>query len=116
AILPAAILWGASFPLALASVAQRGKDAGRMVGGVYAADTVRAICGALLASLTFVAWFGMQHTQQGLIGVSAISGLLMLALTPAGGETAKAKLNFAFTVLFAMVVSGLLVVTVPELN
>ena len=28
------------------------------------------------ASLAFVAWFGMQHTQQGLIGVSAISGLL----------------------------------------
>jgi spermidine synthase len=70
----------------------------------------------LFASLAFVSWFGMQHTQQGLIGVSAISGLLMLALAPAGGETAKAKLNFALTVLFAMVISGLLVVTVPELN
>jgi spermidine synthase len=116
ALLPASILWGASFPLALASIASKGQDAGRVVGGVYAANTVGAIFGATLASLTFVSSFGMQHTQQGLIGVSAISGLLMLALAPAGNESAKAKLNFAVTVLIAMVVSGLLVVTVPELN
>jgi spermidine synthase len=116
ALLPASILWGASFPLALASVATRGQDAGRMVGGVYAANTVGAIFGASFSSLAFVAWFGMQHTQQGLIGVSAISGLLMLALAPSGGESTRAKLNFAMTVLFAMVISGLLVVTVPELN
>jgi spermidine synthase len=116
ALLPASILWGASFPLALASVASRGQDAGRIVGRVYAANTVGAIFGALLASLTFVSSFGMQHTQQGLIGLSAISGLLMLALAPAGNESSKAKLNFAVVVLLAMVVSGLLVVTVPQLN
>ena len=116
ALLPASILWGASFPLALAAVASRGQDAGSVVGRVYAANTVGAIFGALLASLTFVSTFGMQHTQQGLIGVSAISGLLMLALAPAGNESPKAKLNFALTVLLAMVISGLLVVTVPELN
>src|SRR6185436_633497 len=46
AILPAAILWGASFPLALASVAARGQDPGRLVGGVYAANTLGAIFGS----------------------------------------------------------------------
>ena len=117
ALLPASILWGASFPLALASVAARGQDAGRVVGRVYAANTVGAIFGASLASLTFVSTFGMQHTQQGLIGLSAISGLLMLALAPSGNEESpRAKLNFAVMVLLAMVISGLLVVTVPELN
>ena len=117
ALLPASILWGASFPLALASVATRGQDAGNVVGRVYAANTVGAIFGALLASLTFVSSFGMQHTQQGLIGVSAISALLMLALTPAGNESSRGKLNFALTVVFAMVVSGVLVAkAVPELN
>ena len=40
AVLPAAILWGASFPLALASVASPGQDPARLVGGVYAANTV----------------------------------------------------------------------------
>jgi len=58
----------------------------------------------------------MQHTQQGLIGVSAIAGLLMLALAPAGGDSAKAKISFAVMVLFAMALSGALVLTVPELD
>lgn len=118
ALLPGSILWGASFPLALASVAGKGKDTGKMVGGVYAANTVGAIVGAMGASLGFgmLSWITMQHTQQALIGFSAIAGLLMLALAPAGGESAKAKLSFALTVLFAMVISGVLVVAVPELN
>ena len=47
ALLPAALLWGASFPLALAAAARAGQDAGRLVGGVYAANTVGAIVGAI---------------------------------------------------------------------
>src|SRR5262249_56739942 len=43
AVLPAALLWGASFPLALAAGAARGQDPGRLVGGMYAANTVGAI-------------------------------------------------------------------------
>ena len=45
ALLPATVLWGASFPLALAAVAARGLDPGRLVGKVYAANTVGAIIG-----------------------------------------------------------------------
>ena len=41
AVLPAACLWGASFPLALAAAAPQHEDLGRMVGAVYAANTVR---------------------------------------------------------------------------
>jgi spermidine synthase len=119
AVLPASILWGASFPLALASVATREQDAGKVVGYVYAANTLGAIVGAMGASflpgLLGIEQF-MQHTQQAIIGISAIAGLLMLALAPAGNETARAKLSFAVTVLFAMVISGVLVVAVPELN
>src|SRR4029077_18947922 len=47
AILPATCLWGASFPLALAAVAKTGHDPGQLVGGVYAANTIGAIIGAL---------------------------------------------------------------------
>ena len=39
-VLPAAILWGASFPLALAAAATRGDDPARVVGRLYAANTV----------------------------------------------------------------------------
>src|ERR1700683_4932169 len=38
AVLPAAILWGASFPLALASVATKGQDPARLVGGGAGGD------------------------------------------------------------------------------
>src|SRR5205814_9267708 len=34
-VLPGAILWGASFPLALAAVATAGQDAAWLAGGVY---------------------------------------------------------------------------------
>ena len=54
AILPAAFLWGASFPLALAAVASRGQDPGRLVGGVYAANTFGAIVGALGFSMLVI--------------------------------------------------------------
>jgi spermidine synthase len=84
AVIPAATLWGASFPLALASVAARGQDPARLVGGVYAANTVGAIVGALSASLLLVAWIGSQHAQQVLIVVSMVSGLLVLE--PVGGD------------------------------
>ena len=43
-----------SFPLALAAVASPGQDPGRLVGGVYAANTIGGIAGALLFSLLLV--------------------------------------------------------------
>ena len=45
------MLWGASFPLALASVAPAGRIPARLVGGVYAANTLGAIIGSVSASL-----------------------------------------------------------------
>ena len=92
AVLPAAILWGASFPLALASVASPGEDPARLVGGVYAANTVGAIVGALVASLLLVAWLGSQHAQQMLIvrrGCS--SGLLAAASRTRDGDDQAAS-------------------------
>ena len=76
--LPAAALWGASFPLALAAVASDGQDPGRLVGRVYAANTVGAIVGALLSSIVLIAWVGTQTTQRLMICLAAISALLLL--------------------------------------
>ena len=115
AVLPAAILWGASFPLALASVAARGQDPGRLVGGVYAANTFGAILGSLGASMVYAFGLGSQHSQQVLIAVSAISGLLMLALPSEEESSAKSNLNFGITVLCLAIAGGLLVMSVPEL-
>jgi len=81
AVLPATVLWGASFPLALAAVATRSQDSGRLVGGVYAANTAGAIVGALGSSLFLIAWTGTQNAQRLLIGLSAGTALLLLATT-----------------------------------
>jgi spermidine synthase len=77
AILPAACLWGASFPLALRAVASSGQDQGRLVGGVYAANTVGAIVGAIGFSMILVPFSGTQQSQRLLIGLSALAAFLM---------------------------------------
>jgi spermidine synthase len=85
AILPAACLWGASFPLALAGVASRRSDPGRLVGAVYAANTVGAIIGAVGASLLIIGWLGTQGTQRIMIVLAAAGAVLMLAPVVSGG-------------------------------
>jgi len=77
-ILPAACLWGASFPLALAAVASRDQDPSRLVGGVYAANTIGAMLGAIMFSLLVIPGIGTQHAQRSLIGISAVAAFLML--------------------------------------
>ena len=116
AILPAAILWGASFPLALASVATGGKDPGRLVGGVYAANTLGAIVGSVTASLLLVVWLGSQRAQQVLVIISAISALLMLESAAAEAESKKTRFQFAGTLLLAAAMGGavLLARTIQE--
>ncbi len=78
-VLPGAVLWGASFPLALAAVASRRQDPARLVGTVYAANTVGAIVGAAMASLILVSWLGTQNAQRVLIAAAAVSAMIMLA-------------------------------------
>ncbi len=106
AILPGAILWGASFPLALASVATGGKDPARLVGGVYAANTLGAIIGSVTASLLLVVWLGSQRAQQVLVLLSAVSALLMFE--SAAGEAAgkKPRVQFVGTLLLAIGMGG----------
>ncbi len=78
AVLPPACLWGASFPLALAAVASRGQDPGRLVGGVYAANTIGAIAGALVFSLLLVPAIGTAGAERVLIGLAAAAALVVL--------------------------------------
>ncbi len=101
AILPGAILWGASFPLALASVASGGKDPARLVGGVYAANTLGAIVGSVTASLLLVVWLGSQRAQQVLVLVSAISALLMFESAAVDSSGKKSRFQFVGTLLLA---------------
>lgn len=113
-VLPGAILWGASFPLALAAVAERGQDPGRLVGGVYAANTVGAIVGSLGCGLLMVVTLGTQVSQMVLIVVSALAGLVMLAPVVAG-EGRQGGTQWVGTVGLVVVtaIAGLLSRSVP---
>lgn len=78
AILPAACLWGASFPLALAAIATERQDPGRMVGAVYAANTVGAIAGALVFSTALIPALGTQDAQRVMMAVALVAAGLAL--------------------------------------
>ena len=78
-ILPPALLWGASFPLALASAATEHADPARLVGGIYAANTGGAILGALIFSLVLVPVIGTQGCERVLILLAALGALFILA-------------------------------------
>src|ERR1017187_1988269 len=104
AILPPTLLWGASFPLACAAAARPGEDPGRVVGGVYAANTLGAIVGALATSLVLVPWIGTQQTMRGILIVSAVSGLF--ALTPYFSE--RRSILGAPLLAASMLLAGLL--------
>ena len=127
-VLPGAMLWGASFPLALAAVATPETDAARLAGGVYAANTVGAIAGSLLTSFMLIPWLGTSHAEQVIIIVSALSALIMLepsfagaSARPAGfhpDETSGKKgwnLTATAGLAIAMVAAGLLARSVHPL-
>ena len=71
---------------------QRPQDPAKLVGGVYAANTVGAIIGSLTASMLLVVWVGSQRAQQLLIVLSVMSSLLALdAASSEASDTAPAS-------------------------
>jgi spermidine synthase len=78
AVLPAALLWGASFPFALAAVTSSDDDSGRTVGGIYAANTAGGIVGALVFSLLLIPHIGTGRSERVLITLAAIGGFAIL--------------------------------------
>jgi spermidine synthase len=124
AILPAACLWGASFPLALAAAVAQSEDPAPHVGKIYAANTLGAIAGAVASSLFLIPNLGTQQLHRLLVAASALSGLLMVMFSKAarvsveeglaaGGTTATTGLKpsgkgnrqvrdgFAFNAMFS---------------
>jgi spermidine synthase len=77
AMLPGALLWGASFPLALATAGKRDSESAQLVGGIYAANTGGAILGALIFSMILIPRVGTLNSQRILILLSAVSALLV---------------------------------------
>jgi spermidine synthase len=104
-MLPGAILWGASFPLALAAATVKGADPGRTVGRVYAANTLGAIAGSMLTGLVVIPWVGTHGAHRILIVVSIASGLALLLQQAKPREGRPAALGPA--AVFAAMLIGL---------
>jgi spermidine synthase len=79
-ILPAAMLWGASFPIALACAAETetSADSGRIVGEVYGANTIGAILGAVLFSLVLIPALSLHGCEKLLIVISLFGAISMM--------------------------------------
>jgi spermidine synthase len=103
AVLPAAVLWGASFPLALASIAVAGRDPAHVVGGVYGANTVGAIAGSVLFAMVLIPTAGTLGSQQVLVVSSAIAGVVALH-----GAMQKSSLKLAGAFAIAAIVAWML--------
>jgi spermidine synthase len=116
AVLPAACLWGASFPLALAALRDTtghtdndsgndsGDDAGALVGQTYAANTAGAIAGALVFSMILIPTFGTQQAGRWLVAVSAAAAIVAFARSVSFGTFAKAAAVVAIAGILAWTV------------
>jgi spermidine synthase len=111
AILPAPLLWGASFSLALAAAAEPKEDPAKLSGKIYAANTAGSIAGALAFSLFFIPTLGTRASQQILIALSA-AGAITAAIS-AMNKRATSNIAVAI-VLIAILVSTGVVFTVHD--
>ena len=109
ALLPPTLLWGASMPLACAAAANSKDaaegntvDAARIVGRVYAANTIGAIIGALATSLILISWIGTQNAQRVILLLAAAAGVLMLVRSASKTSYLAAGLGTAVACLLAM--------------
>lgn len=92
AVFPAALLWGASFPLAIAAVVGPREDAGRVVGRVYAANTVGAILGSLIFSVIVIPTVGTQAGERFLIAIAMVSAIIVfVSIFDTNRETVPAR-------------------------
>jgi spermidine synthase len=109
AIMPAAVVWGASFPLALAAVGSPDGDAARPVGRIAAANTAGAVVGAIGGGVLLVWWLGSQRAQQTLMAISCLAALpLLVPIT-----WSRRGLAFIGLPVAAVVGSALAIVTTP---
>ena len=117
AIGPAAVLWGASFPLALAAANVGVSDAGRLVARVAVVNTLGALVGTIVFSLAIIPLLGTERAQQALVLVAATAALSMFVTTTrrpeAAGASRRPWIRTALAGVLVVVATGASVRAVP---
>ena len=89
-ILPSAVLWGMSFPFALAAAGAGHADTARSSGNVYAANTVGAIVGSLGISFWAIPQYGTRWATQVLAVGAGLSAALLFSAVRRRAHLAQA--------------------------
>ena len=104
AMLPATLLWGASFPLTLAAGGAGGFD--RYVARINATNTIGALAGAILFTLIGIPQFGSHGAQQLLVMFAGASSVMLL-------WQGKAPVTRAAAALAVATIAAVIVPPVP---
>jgi spermidine synthase len=108
-MLPATVLMGATFPLALAIwLRGRAGDVGRRVGVLYAVNVCGAVVGALAGGFLLLPLAGSRASLLLLAAVYCVAGCFLLAMAGSGG--AARRMAAAAAALWAMAA-----VTLPDI-
>lgn len=103
-VLPSAVLWGASFPFAVATVLPQKADQAATVGSLTAANTLGAIVGALGTTFVVIPGWGSLVSQQLLVMIAAFAAGCCLVgfVTSNKRSLSRAKLS-AVTIVIVMI-------------
>jgi spermidine synthase len=110
ALLPATVLWGASFPLTIAAAGSAAVS--RQVSRITAINTAGALLGTLSLTLIGIPMMGSQRSQQMLVLMAALAGLAILSRTPRGrfaSNTAVAAVAVAIAIWLVPPIPGRLI-------
>jgi spermidine synthase len=116
AVLPAALCWGASFPLAIAAVADGQGNSSAAVARIYAANTAGAIVGALGTGLILIDWIGTQPAQRLLMALALVAVLVVVVPLLGKAQGAGSRVASGAVAVIAVVllfVAGSFVHKVP---
>src|SRR5438034_476938 len=109
------LLWGASFPLAMASAVTEGQDPARLSGEIYAANTAGSIGGALAFSLLLIPAIGTKACEQLLIGLAAAAAVVAVTSYLWAMRTRRTAIALAATVAGTGMVAAGLISTVSDI-
>jgi spermidine synthase len=110
AMLPATVLWGASFPLTVA--AARG---GHRVASINALNTAGALAGAIFVTLVAIPMFGSQRAQQLLVALAALSGAIVAIAHPKVMAASRGPRHLASVLSVSSVIMIVSVFSVPDI-
>ncbi len=116
-ILLPAVLWGASFPFALAAAARSAEDTGRSSAYVYAANTIGAIVGSLCVSFWIIPSYGSASATRLLgLGAGISAAVVFRALSVAAEKAKRPRLGPPLGAAWALGLGAFSAALVPTLS